>query len=541
MVLRPDGHLRLPSVMERERLMGFPLGYISCGLSSKLSMEERFNLGACMIGNSFNVFAITFLLDELLRTVDSSHRPRCLDSILARDEVAPDGWCSKPQFLPSSQPDAASGMLVQEFLRQGDKGGSDVKLDVGVPYRTKAWPRAGIRSSLFHWHVIHGYPWKYTAHINVLELQAAVNSMQWRLRKVSGFSQRLLHLVDSQVIAAVVAKGRSSSRRLRKGLQRLSALSLSGGLYISVGYVATHDNPADLPSRWQNMPKRRYKQAATRVLRFWRDSGNYPSSWDDFDIATGQWLEHIFAEGYPKGYASDGLAALQHFLPEVAGKLRHSWRLLKSWQKMEPPVRVLPISPLMVVAISGACLKLGRPSAAAAFLVCFDAFLRPGELYHLHKSDITWAGGRAVLSLGQTKSGQRKNASEMVVCHSQVTNYWLLQALKDKPRDAPLLDCSPSAFRHLFFTIIDHLGISGYFSLYSFRRGGATWDFVVDQNIEQTLLRGRWASTSTARIYLQDAAATLAHLSITDQQRSYMKYLSLELSAQSQDGRRGRR
>ena len=99
----------------------------------------------------------------------------------------------------------------------------------------------------------------------------------------------------------------------------------------------------------------RYKQAAIRVLRFWRDSGSLPSTWDDFDVCTGQWLEHVFAEGYPKGYASDGLAALQHFLPEIAGKLRHSWRLLKSWQKLEPPVRVLPISPLMVVAISG-CL-----------------------------------------------------------------------------------------------------------------------------------------------------------------------------------------
>lgn len=209
----------------------------------------------------------------------------------------------------------------------------------------------------------------------------------------------------------------------------------------------------------------RYQRAATRVLRFWQESGSFPHDWDNFDVATGQWLEHIFAEGYPKGYASDGLAALQHFLPEIAGKLRHSWRLLKSWQKMEPPVRVLPISPLMVVAISGACVKLNLISAAAAFLLCFDTFLRPGELYNLRAKDVTWAGGLAVLSLEKTKTGQRKNAAEMVVCHSCIANFWLEQALADKAPDDFLLDCSPAHLRHVFFTILDHLQVPGYFSL----------------------------------------------------------------------------
>ena len=73
----------------------------------------------------------------------------------------------------------------------------------------------------------------------------------------------------------------------------------------------------------------------------------------------------------------------------------------------------------------GACIKLQQVAAAAAFLICFDALLRPGELYKLKKKHITWAGGKAVLSLGQTKTGQRKNASEMVVFRSKTANFWL--------------------------------------------------------------------------------------------------------------------
>ena len=250
LVKKPDGTLRVPSLTERERLMGFPTGYISSGISTKLTVNEAFNLGACMLGNSFNVYCITFLLDELLMQVSATYKPRQLERILVRNEVAPQGWCEHPRFVPSSKPDDFSRMLVQEFLRQGDKGGTDVKLDVGIPFRVKAWPRAGIRSRLFHWKIVNGYAWKHRSHINVLELQAVVHSMQWRLRKLDAFRSRVLHLVDSQVVASVITKGRSSSFRPKRAVQRLSALVLAGELRLSIGYVATDDNPSDIPSRW---------------------------------------------------------------------------------------------------------------------------------------------------------------------------------------------------------------------------------------------------------------------------------------------------
>lgn len=248
-------------------------------------------------------------------------------------------------------------------------------------------------------------------------------------------------------------------------------------------------------------------------------------------MAASLYLEYLFSEGFPKGYGSDGLAALQHFIPEVCGKLRHSWKLLKSWQKMEPPVRVLPISPLMVLAIGGACVRLGKLSSAAAIMLGFDTLLRPGELYKLQKRDVTWAGGRAVLTLRQTKTGQRKGTQEMVICHSWITNLWLSKVMQNKADSDLLLDCTPQALRDLFFAILGHLQIKGLFSMYSLRRGGATWHFLLHGSMEKTLLRGRWQSTSTARIYLQDAAATLAHLQISAQQTAYMNWLARSLTA----------
>ena len=262
MIRKPDGSMRLPSLGERERLMGFPTGYVSTGLSGKLRVSEAFNLGACMIGNSFNVYAITFLLDELLAHYDASYQSRSLDRILVKSEFSPTGWCEHPCFNSSSEPDEFARMLVQEFMRQGDRGGTDVKLDVGIPYRIKAWPRAGIRSRLFHWKIVNGYSWKHASHINVLELQALVHALQWRLRKTSRFRHRVLHLIGNQVVASVVAKGRSSSFRLRRSIEKLSALLIAGEVRLSVGYVATDDNPSDLPSRWAKSKPTKLKNVA---------------------------------------------------------------------------------------------------------------------------------------------------------------------------------------------------------------------------------------------------------------------------------------
>lgn len=274
----------------------------------------------------------------------------------------------------------------------------------------------------------------------------------------------------------------------------------------------------------------RYLTAASRVLQFWEESRTSPAGWDEFDVCTSAWLEHIFADGLPKGYASDALAALQHFFPEISGKLRNSWRLLKAWNRLEPPLRVLPADPLVIAAMARICVQVSWPRPAALLLVGFDAFLRPGELYKLTPGDITWASGRACLSLKDTKSGLRKGAEEMVFVESNVATALLRSVTKNLAPREPILDRSPKEFRNLFFNLLDYLQVQGNISLYSLRRGGATHHFMSCQSMESTLLRGRWQSTSTARIYLRDSAATLSHYQLTPAQRLCFRRLANKLN-----------
>ena len=57
---------------------------------------------------------------------------------------------------------------------------------------------------------------------------------------------------------------------------------------------------------------------------------------------------------------------------------------------------------------------------------------------------------------------------------------------------------------------------------YSLRRGGATFDFKAHGNLDRTVVRGRWGSQRTARIYIQGGSEALTKLQLSDTARLRM-------------------
>eukprot|EP00971_Amphidinium_carterae_P295255 5863489-Amphidinium_carterae.1 len=64
---------------------------------------------------------------------------------------------------------------------------------------------------------------------------------------------------------------------------------------------------------------------------------------------------------------------------------------------------------------------------------------------------------------------------------------------------------------------------------YSLRTGGATCDFLRHGSMETTLLKGRWASSRTARLHLASAALAYARLTLTDTQTRRLTDAALAL------------
>lgn len=118
-----------------------------------------------MIGNAFCVYPVMMLLHELLRQHGSA-ADRDVRHLVSIKGESPAGWTSYPVFTTPVCECQQVAELVGHILRHADRGGTDVRLDTQVPFRTKAWPRSGFQASMFQWGVIHGYPWRGAAHIN---------------------------------------------------------------------------------------------------------------------------------------------------------------------------------------------------------------------------------------------------------------------------------------------------------------------------------------------------------------------------------------
>jgi hypothetical protein len=268
----------------------------------------------------------------------------------------------------------------------------------------------------------------------------------------------------------------------------------------------------------------RYKVAVQSLMAFWKQMALFPSSVWTIDSSVEQFVEQCWQEGEPYSLASDALAGLQFFMPIARKHLHRSWKLMKAWSRTEPAVRATPFSPLMLLGFAGASVAVNNFELAAFFLVGFDTFARTGELFSILASHVTFARGKAIIRLENTKTAVRKGAAEILIVESPLAVKMLSLALQGKLPGQPLLTMSPARFRAAFHHLKEFFSVTHNLAPYSLRRGGATWDFLKHGSMERTLLKGRWQSNSSARIYLTDAVAAVALLTLTPQQESRLKY-----------------
>ena len=75
--------------------------------------------------------------------------------------------------------------------------------------------------------------------------------LRWRTRSSRRLGCVFLHLMDSFVNIAALAKHRSSAHSLALVIRPFSALELASGCRALFGFTSSARNPADAPSRWE--------------------------------------------------------------------------------------------------------------------------------------------------------------------------------------------------------------------------------------------------------------------------------------------------
>ena len=100
------------------------------------------------------------------------------------------------------------------------------------------------------WSTAIRHPWRWPlVHINHGELSAVSVGLRWVISHPSSLHSWVFLICDSQVVCAILRKGRTSSYRLLLPLRRLWAWVLAADLHPSTMWVPTHLMPADEPSR----------------------------------------------------------------------------------------------------------------------------------------------------------------------------------------------------------------------------------------------------------------------------------------------------
>lgn len=250
---------RYPNVSERELIMGFPLHYTSKCFPKHDAAGDRFNdERLTLLGNSWNVTVVVWLLGQLCGRLGLCATPTPQDAVAL---TAPGGnhrlqsWLIRPPLqqrvgkpLPADH--AAEESLVKKLCGLISVRGEDLMVaGASEPVLKYQRLRATIPSRLWRWRTVCGWAWRSPEHINVLELRAALACLRWRVEKRQVFNTKFVHLLDSMVVLNALARGRSSSRKMRRALLKTNALLLASGCQVVWAYVHTSINPADKPSR----------------------------------------------------------------------------------------------------------------------------------------------------------------------------------------------------------------------------------------------------------------------------------------------------
>ena len=256
-LLNKDGVLRVPSIEEREVIMGFPRNYtVNCLPKAKQGTQEHVDARLSLVGNSWNVTVVAWILSQLGTLLGLNDRLAVQD-IVARTSPGCSRdfqtYLQRPLMEQNGAPvnHGCALKLIHKLLTLVSVKGEDLMLQASTEDQVKYHRlRASIPAKLWKWRTAASWKWTGSKeHINVLEMRVVLTSLRWRIERRKSLHTKFVHLVDSQVVLHALRRGRSSSRKLKRTLLRTNALLLASRTQVLWAYVHTKENPADGPSR----------------------------------------------------------------------------------------------------------------------------------------------------------------------------------------------------------------------------------------------------------------------------------------------------
>ena len=222
-------------------------------------------------------------------------------------------------------------------------------------------------------------------------------------------------------------------------------------------------------------------------------------------------MNHMFDQGYELAEGTKFLAAVCDMYPGCGPKhvLFRTRRSLQGWLKTEPQRTRPPLPWALVAALALHMMRCGVIKAAAAILLCFTAYLRPGEALDMQVQDLVrpmptqnfWS-----ILLHPAERQQRSKvglADKSILLDGQQVP-WLGPALQHLTTSTTfLIDMTYHELVQCWQQALLALGLpKDHAVLYQLRHSGPSHDrFFLLRSLAEVKQRGRWMSDSTMRRY----------------------------------------
>ena len=134
-----------------------------------------------------------------------------------------------------------------------------------------------------------------------------------------------------------------------------------------------------------------------------------PSAFRDLDKIVAEYIDAMFQNGEPIGYAGDLLSGLSRWIPGSRGRLPTARLWFKNWNREVVRKRALPIPVTFLKGLAGLALAVKRVDLSALLLAGFLCMLRPSEIFGMRRQDVLFSplGDSAIMpSTRQKPRGQ---------------------------------------------------------------------------------------------------------------------------------------
>jgi len=220
--------------------------------------------------------------------------------------------------------------------------------------------------------------------------------------------------------------------------------------------------------------RKRYRIHMKHFFQWLQKTGReVPNHADEFDGLCSAWAEHLWHEGDAKSILNNALCGLAFYCEGIRGKLNGSWKLWKEWGKSEAVRRAPPLPVAFTQAMAGEFARRGQCSVAIPIVVAHHCMLRTCEMLSLRTGDVAFCQGTIVLTLRETKMGQRIGVTQETV----VDDPWVVPRLRHAVRSTAsgqlVLGMTPARFRAMWKAAREALRLPQHYTPYSLRRGGA--------------------------------------------------------------------